>query len=110
MTWRIVKALWNGLLMAVLLLSPIVGAFTVGLLLFPICVFRVPFLRQFCENSKYVEFGFAWITIRSWEPFLFYWAWYSVVAYVWFRVREKKRQARSAHNGTGVEPNGKSDA
>jgi len=77
--------------MAVLLMLPFFGPFTVGLLLFPICVVPHPSVQQFCKSSEYVEFGFAWITIHSKAPFFFYWAWFAIVALAIYKIGDYRR-------------------
>lgn len=89
---RLVKSIVAGFLMAAILLIPLVGAFTVGLLLVPLCMVDIPMVKQFCANSQYVEFGFAWITMHSWPPFVFYWAWFSLVSFVGYTVFGKSGQ------------------
>jgi hypothetical protein len=84
----LLKAIAAGFLMTVLLMLPFVGAFTVGLLLTPICLVPHPFVQQFCRTSEYVDIGFAWITFHSNVPFFFYWAWYSIVALVLYKGKE----------------------
>jgi len=84
----LLKSIWAGFLMAVLLMLPFFGPFTVGLLLFPICLVSLPEVQQFCKSSEYVEFGFAWITIHSKAPFFFYWAWFSIVALALYKIND----------------------
>lgn len=90
MTKTLIKSVGSGLLMALLLCIPFIGPFTVGLLLFPICLIPHPFIKQFCESSSYVHFGFAWITLHSPAPFFFYWAWFSVVALALYKFAKVK--------------------
>jgi hypothetical protein len=84
----LLKSIGAGFLMAVLLMLPFFGPFTVGLLLFPICLVPLPYVQQFCKSSEYVEFGFAWITIHSKAPFFFYWAWFSIVALALYKISD----------------------
>lgn len=56
---QLVKSVVLGLLMAGLLLVPFLGPFTVGLLIIPLSLVPLEFVRQCCQNGDQVEIGFA---------------------------------------------------
>jgi len=101
---RLLKSIVTGLLMVAVLLIPLVGAFTVGLLLVPLCMLGIAPVEEFCSNSRYVEFGFAWITLHSWHPFFFYWAWFSLVSFVGYTVFERSRQRPGIGGNSSAAP------
>lgn len=86
----LLKAIGSGFLMTLLLCIPLLGPFSVGLLLIPVCLIPHPFIRQFCESGEQVEVGFAWITLHSPTPFFFYWACFSVIALALYRFAKVK--------------------
>jgi len=81
----LLKSILAGFLMTLILLIPFFGAFTVGLLLIPVCLVPNVTIQQFCKSSEYVEFGFAWVILHSAQPFFFYWAWYFIVAFALYK-------------------------
>jgi len=58
--WNLTRSIATGLLMAILLLIPFAGPFTVGLLLFPL---------EMTGLLHDAEVGFAWITFKSSKSF-----------------------------------------
>ncbi len=70
-----------------LLAIPFLGAFTVGLILAIVCEIVEPSLSQYCKNSEYVEFGFAWITIHSNHVYFVYWLLFTGIFLAVFTLR-----------------------
>jgi hypothetical protein len=93
---RTLKSVALGLLMAGLLLVPILGPFTVGLLLIPLGLVPFQFVRQCCETGEKVEIGFGWITLHTLEPFFVYWAYFACVAFVYLSLRKPSRPSADA--------------
>ncbi len=87
-----------GLLMAGLLLVPFLGPFTVGLLLIPLGLVPLEFVRQCCQTGGQVEIGFAWITLRTTWPFFIYWAYYSCVTFVFLSLCKAIRWIRNCES------------
>ena len=79
-----------GVVMVLILLVPFLGAFTVGLLIAPMCMLPLAALKPYCGNSEYVTFGFAWITIHSPSAYVVYWAEFAMVSFAWLVVRERR--------------------
>ena len=92
LTQLALKSVVLGLLMAVLLLVPFLGPFTVGMLLIPLDLVPFDFVRQCCQTGDQVEVGFAWITLRSPKPFFVYWAYYACLAFVFLSLRNLFRR------------------
>ena len=67
-----------------LLQIPVLG-WLPGILLVPMCQFQL--LRDFCATSQYIEFGFAWIEIKSITGAIVYWAYYSVLGLLFFLIQ-----------------------
>lgn len=80
-----------GVVMVLILLVPFLGAFTVGLLTVPMCMLPLAALKPYCQNSEYVTFGFAWITIHSPSAYVVYWAEYAFLAFAWLVVRDRRQ-------------------
>jgi len=77
-----------------LLLVPFLGPFTVGLLLIPLGLLPLVFVRQCCQTGDQVEIGFGWITLHTPQPFFVYWAFYACLAFLYLSVRSRFRRAR----------------
>jgi ABC-type multidrug transport system permease subunit len=93
---RALKSVALGLLMAGLLLVPFLGPFTVGLLLIPLSLVPFQFVRQYCQTGEQVEIGFAWVTLHTLQPFVFFWGYYACLAFAFLSVYSLIRRARES--------------